>query len=196
MPHNEHSERPTHSPRPTRRPTRLRRVLTAAIMLAGATLPVTLGSPASAAPTALVTCLGQQVTDYAPGLRLTQPRDVTYQATGSYASCPLNDGVTSVTYAESGFVPGATCVAFPSTATAQLSWNNGQNSTIQVTGTEIDVAGATQVYLSLGTVTSGRYAGSTVNVTTEILPDLLNPLPCLTTTGLTRVSGLSTLIIV
>lgn len=192
MSHHKHSKRPPRS----RRPARLRRTLAALITLTGATLPAMLGSAASAAPAALVTCLGQQVTDYTPGLSLTQPRDVTYQATGNYASCPLNDGVTSVTYAESGFVPDATCVAFPSTATAQLHWSNGQNSTIQVTGTEIDVAGATQVYVSLGTVTSGRYAGSTVNVTTEILPDLLNPLPCLTTTGLTRASGLSTLTIV
>ncbi|MGW8064250.1 hypothetical protein ACVV2G_18735 [Streptomyces ziwulingensis] len=167
-------------------------VLLAALL--GATLPATAAQ--AAGPSALVTCLGQQVTDYNPGLHLTQPRDVIYQANGTYSSCPLNDGVTSVTYTESGFVPDATCVAFPSTATAHLDWSNGQTSTIQVTGVEIDVAGATQVYVSLGTVTAGRYAGSTVNVTTEIIPDLLNPLPCLTTTGLTRVSGLSTLLIV
>jgi hypothetical protein len=170
-------------------------LLIAMALLTGGVLPAMFGSTASAAPAALVTCIGQQVTDYSPGLTLTQPRDVTYQATGTYSSCPLNDGVTSVTYAESGFVPNATCVAFPSTATAHLHWSNGQDSTIQVTGTEIDVAGATQVYISLGTVTSGRYAGSTVNVTTEIIPNLLNPLPCLTTTGLTRVGGLSTLLI-
>lgn len=168
-------------------------VLLAALL--GATLPAT-AAQAAAGPSALVTCLGQQVTDYNPGLHLTQPRDVTYQANGTYSSCPLNDGVTSVTYAESGFAPDATCVAFPSTATAHLYWSNGQTSTVQVTGVEIDVAGATQVYVSLGTVTAGRYAGSTVNVTTEIIPDLLNPLPCLTTSGLTRVSGLSTLLIV
>ncbi|MGV9279660.1 hypothetical protein [Streptomyces sp. NPDC003730] len=161
------------------------------------------GVPFAAAPSvaaedsasALVTCVGQQVTNYAPGLHLTQPRDVVYQANGTYASCPLNDGVSGVTYAEGGAVTGATCLAFPSTATATLTWSNGQHSTVQVTGTEIDVAGATQVYVSLGTVTSGRYAGSSVNVTTEIIPDLTNPLPCLTSTGLTHVSGLSTLAI-
>ncbi|MEU1126917.1 hypothetical protein ABZ371_25885 [Streptomyces sp. NPDC005899] len=173
MSHHEHSTPPTRSTRPAR----LRRALAAAIMLAGAALPVTLGTPASAAPTALVTCLGQQVTDYTPGLHLTQPRDVTYQATGSHASCPPNDGVTSVTYSESGFVPDATCVAFPSTATAQLHWSDGQNSTIQVTGREIDVAGATQVYVSLGTVTAGRYTGSTVNVTPRSSPISSTPCP-------------------
>ncbi|WP_405657881.1 hypothetical protein OG379_00085 [Streptomyces sp. NBC_01166] len=180
-----------------RRPgVRLLRVGALLVALLGAILPATSVPAAAAGPSALVTCVGQQVIDYSPGLRLTQPRDVTYQANGSYSSCPLNDGVTSVTYTESGFVPGATCVAFPSTATANLHWSNGQNSTVQVTGVEIDVAGATSVYASLGTVTAGRYAGSTVNVTVEFIPDLLNPLPCLTTTGLTRVSGLSTLVIV
>ena len=184
------------------RPERLLRKLVAVAKTAAPAalcMAVPLGAtPAAASDTAaaaLVTCVGQQVTDYSPGLRLTQPRNVVYQANGTYASCPLNDGVSGVTYSEGGAVTGATCLAFPSTATATLTWSNGQHSSVQVTGTEIDVAGATQVYVSLGTVTSGRYAGSLVNVTTEIIPDLANPLPCLTSTGLTHVSGLSTLAI-
>ena len=181
------------------------RILRKLLMVARTAAPAALcmavplgATPAAASETAaaaLVTCVGQQVTDYSPGLHLTQPRNVVYQADGTYASCPLNDGVSGVTYSEGGAVTGATCLAFPSTATATLTWSNGQHSTVQVTGTEIDVAGATQVYVSLGTVTSGRYAGSLVNVTTEIIPDLSNPLPCLTPTGLTHVSGLSTLAI-
>ncbi|RSN64748.1 hypothetical protein DMH12_02065 [Streptomyces sp. WAC 04229] len=181
------------------------RILRKLLMVARTAAPAALcmavplgATPAAASETAaaaLVTCVGQQVTDYSPGLHLTQPRNVVYQADGTYASCPLNDGVSGVTYSEGGAVTGATCLAFPSTATATLTWSNGQHSTVQVTGTEIDVAGATQVYVSLGTVTSGRYAGSLVNVTTEIIPDLSNPLPCLNPTGLTHVSGLSTLAI-
>ncbi|MFI8949753.1 hypothetical protein ACIGO6_24915 [Streptomyces sp. NPDC053750] len=169
--------------------------LPAALLCSVEPLGATSAAASDASAAALVTCVGQQVTDYSPGLHLTQPRNVVYQANGTYASCPLNDGVSGVTYAEGGAVTGATCLAFPSTATATLTWSNGQHSTVQVTGTEIDVAGATQVYVSLGTVVSGRYAGSLVNVTTEIIPDLTNPVPCLTSTGLTHVSGLSTLII-
>ncbi|MFD8276216.1 hypothetical protein [Streptomyces flaveolus] len=175
--------------------TRTKTALLAALLGVGVPLAAEPAVAAEDSASALVTCVGQQVTNYTPGLHLTQPRDVVYQANGTYASCPLSDGVSGVTYAEGGAVTGATCLAFPSTATATLIWSNGQHSTVQVTGAEIDVAGATQVYVSLGTVTSGRYAGSSVNVTTEIIPDLTKPLPCLTSTGLTHVSGLSTLAI-
>ncbi|MFF5105050.1 hypothetical protein [Streptomyces sp. NPDC000134] len=49
---------------------------------------------------------------------------------------------------------------------------------------------------SSATATADRYSGSTVDVTTEIVPGLLDPLPCRTTTGLTRAADLSTLTIV
>ncbi|MFJ9197307.1 hypothetical protein [Streptomyces flaveolus] len=144
--------------------------------------------------------MGSQVTTYSPGLKEFVPQTVTYTSTGSYGSCLVNDGVTSVTYQEGSTVPNATCVTFPSTATATLVWRlaNGtsQQSTVQVTGIDISAAGTTQVYTSAGTVLTGRYAGHLVNVTVAIVPDLSNPTPCLTTAGLTDLDGLSTLTIV
>lgn len=153
---------------------------------------------ASAAPP--VTCVGQQLTTYSPGLKQLVPQTVTYTSAGSYGSCPVNDGVTSVTYSEGSTVPNATCVTFPSTATATLTWHlaggGTQQSTVQVTGIDIGAAGLTQVYTSVGTVLSGRYAGHLVNVTVAIIPDLTNLTPCLTAAGLTQLDGVSTLTIV
>lgn len=148
---------------------------------------------------ALVACIGQETATYSPGLTLLQPRDVTFTADIDYGSCPTGDGVTSAAYHESGFLPNATCVAIPSTSTATITWRNGATvvgtSTVDVTGTELNLGGAAQVYTSLGTVTSGRYAGSVVNIVVTLLVDLDNPTPCLTSTGLTDLSGLATLAI-
>jgi len=176
-----------------------RRLSRSAIAALAALLSVPLwAGTASAAPP--ITCVGQQLTTYSPGLKQLVPQTVTYTSTGSYGSCPVNDGVTAVTYSEGSTVPDATCIAFPSTATATLVWHlvNGstQQSTVQVTGIDISAAGLTQVYTSVGTVQSGRYAGHLVNVTVAIIPDLTNLTPCLTSAGLTQLDGVSTLAIV
>ncbi|MFJ4842058.1 hypothetical protein [Streptomyces sp. NPDC088746] len=153
---------------------------------------------ASAAPP--ITCVGQQLTTYSPGLKQLVPQTVTYASNGAYGSCPVNDGVTSVSYSEGSTVPGATCITFPSTATATLVWHlvNGstQQSTVRVTGIDISAAGLTQVYTSVGTVQSGRYAGHLVNVTVAIIPDLTDLTPCLSPAGLTELDGVSTLAVV
>ncbi|MFF8096938.1 hypothetical protein [Streptomyces sp. NPDC016675] len=159
--------------------------------------PLWAGTVSAAPP---ITCVGQQLTTYSPGLKQLVPQTVTYASNGSYGSCPVNDGVTSVTYSEGSTIPNATCLAFPSTATAKLVWRlvdgSTQQSTVQVTGVDISAAGLTQVYTSVGTVQSGRYAGHLVNVTVAIVPDLTNLTPCLTPAGLTQLDGASTLTII
>ncbi|MBQ1101294.1 hypothetical protein KBY55_36030 [Streptomyces sp. b94] len=166
--------------------------------MAAALTPALWAGTAEAAPP--ITCVGNQLTKYSPGLKALVPQTVTYTSTGSYGSCPVNDGVTSVSYSEGSTVPNATCVTFPSTATATLVWRlvggGTQQSSVEVTGIDISAVGATQVYTSVGTVQSGRYVGHIVNVTVAIVPDPTNLTPCLTSAGLTKLDGVSTLTIV
>jgi hypothetical protein len=154
----------------------------------------------AAADAPLVLCTGQATTNYSPGLHVLVPRDVTFIADIDYGNCPTGDGVTSAVYHEAGVLENATCTAVPSTETATITWRNGSTvvgtSTVDVTGVELNATGLVQVYTSLGTVTSGRYAGKTVNIVVTLLVDLDNPTPCLTPAGLTHLSGLSTLTIV
>ncbi|MFI1377645.1 hypothetical protein ACH4UY_37395 [Streptomyces longwoodensis] len=177
------------------RPTSLKSIASIAVAL-GLASPLWAGAAAAAPP---ITCTGGQTVTYNPGLKETVPQTVTYTAIGNYGACPINDGVVTVKYSEGGTVTNATCVAFPSTAAATLTWRllNGstQTSTVQVTGVEVDVAGATQIYTSVSTVLSGRYAGHLVNVTVAVVPDPANLTPCLTAAGLTKLEGASTLTI-
>jgi hypothetical protein len=175
--------------------TTMKVAMTAALLMAA--VPAGRASASMADTSGPVVCIGEQEITYAPGLKLLVPQDVTFEANGTYWSCPVSDGVVSARYHEQDSAQDATCTAFPSNAQPIVTWTKTdraeETSTLQVTGVEIDVVGATQVYASLGTVTSGRYQGHAVNVTVIIHPNLDLSNNCLSSHGLTFIEGTSTI---
>lgn len=153
------------------------------------------GAPgrASAQGGPLVTCSGEAASRYTPGLVLLQPRDVYFTGYGDLSTCAVSDGaVSSATYFEGLALQGATCLVNVSPTVATVSWSNGETSTLTVTGVEVNVVGALQVYTSVGLVATGRYQGHVVNVVrTFVALDRL--LACLSPQGLTGMSGGATL---
>ncbi|MGC5014161.1 hypothetical protein ACLQ2R_25645 [Streptosporangium sp. DT93] len=146
--------------------------------------------PAPAAHAAAsATCTGSSAISYSPGLTFT-PQTVTYSETDTLTSCTSTvSGLTSGTSGTVFTLPGASCLAAPSLntdPTFTITWNTGQHSVINLTFTDLIVAGTEQV-TGTGTVTSGPFTGG--NATVVWVYPVLNPLQCLASPGLTSQSG-------
>lgn len=161
--------------------------LTAGAVLA-ASLLVT--APAGAAPGPVLQCQGTETTTYDPGIVL-QPRDITVTVEGRLDSClDGTGGVTSGAYGERFlFNVGCNNLLDGFTDRRAFTWNSGERSVVEITGTTNAVAGQVVTTIT-GTVVEGRYAGrSLLQVITLPQPDLLL---CLTT-GLRGATGVTTL---
>ncbi|MEV7803004.1 hypothetical protein AB0O28_08665 [Microbispora sp. NPDC088329] len=148
-------------------------------------------NPAQARSSALVQCQGTESDAYDPGV-IFQPRTFEITTTGRFTSCLGGGEVTGGSYDEQ-FSMSAGCNdlldGFQGART--VTWNTGQASVIEGTGSSTAVAGQV-VTTFTGTVTSGPFAGrSVVQLITLPQPGLLK---CLTT-GFTGATGVTTLTI-
>jgi hypothetical protein len=157
-----------------------------AILLAVASLVVVIapGSPAhSTSPD--VTCIGTQHVRISPGLLLA-PRDVTLTVNAIYAPCTSasEPGITSATNRATFPVPGASCLNpfDPGSGSKTYTWNTGQTSVFSFNRMGSNLGG-TNVITSVGTITSGLYAGATA-VEVVVGPSL-DTLRCLAEPGIT-----------
>ncbi|MGW5264578.1 hypothetical protein ACWEQG_26680 [Microbispora sp. NPDC004025] len=169
---------------------RARSLALAAVAALGVVAPVT-ASPARARPLALVQCQGTESVAYNPGV-LFQPRDFEITTAGRFTSCLGGGDVTSGSYDERfTILAGCNDLFDGFTAARTITWNTGEASVIEGTGSSTGVAGQV-VTTFTGTVTSGPFTGrSAVQLIALPQPNLLM---CLTT-GLTGATGVTTLTI-
>lgn len=155
-----------------------------AAVIAGAWLAA---APAPAHALVDAACLGPETNSFSPGLtNRLEPHDVTYSASLSCLSLtdPAIRGATV-----RGFVSGAlrscTSLLNVNTTTADLTWNTGERSVMRTLFTP-NYADGQLVIVGVGTVTSGKFAGSAVASVEAIVADLL---ACGSPGGLTRLDG-------
>ncbi|NUT49209.1 MAG: hypothetical protein HOV94_18170 [Saccharothrix sp.] len=164
-------------------------VALAAVLAVAATLST---SPAAQAADS-TTCLGGSTIAYQPGITYT-PRAVHYQETDTFSSCAsTNPAVTSGTSSTGIDLPSASCLAAPlpvNEPAYTITWNNAQQSVVDLTFTDLVVGGTEQV-TGTGTVTSGLFQGG--NATIVWLYPVLNPLQCATSEGVTTQTGTVTI---
>jgi hypothetical protein len=146
-------------------------------------------SPGIAHAVGSTTCVGSSSITYSPGLTFT-PRTVQYTESETFSSCVSTDPtLVSGTSATSQTFPGASCLAPPGVVTDPaytINWNDGRHSVIELTFTDVVVGGTEQV-TGTGPVISGDFQGG--NATIVWVYPTLNPLQCLTSQGVTDLSG-------
>jgi hypothetical protein len=121
-----------------------------------------------------------------PGLNNQDQSDISLSGSGTLAAC-LSQGQASgltATFTLSGTVSG-TCLEAQTNATQQITWNDGSDSTVDLSG-EVD-EGTGDIG---GPVESGLFAGDTVDFPNVLLESILaDPLACESPGGLTSGSG-------
>lgn len=140
------------------------------------------GMPALASQAAVldVTCIGTETVTYQPGLLLT-PQTVNVTVKGTLTPCT---GVTSGSYLQS-FTATLSCATVLAglAATRVFHWNDGTSSTFSYER-RINNAGGQTTVTFVGTITAGRFAGSSaVQQVVFVTP---NTLQCLAAPGLTN----------
>jgi hypothetical protein len=162
------------------------RVLVGVALLSGA-LAVGPAIPAARAA-ATTTCQGTSVITYEPGLTET-PRAVHYQESDLFSVCASSDPTLRYGIATATADVIGTCTGLPIVLRDPgytIAWNNGASSVVDLIFTDAIVAGTEQV-TGTGTVTSGEFAGG--NATLVWIYPVLNPVACLTPTGVTSQTG-------
>ncbi|GAA3036433.1 hypothetical protein GCM10020000_12590 [Streptomyces olivoverticillatus] len=136
---------------------RLRAVALAAAVLFGAAAPV----PAAAHPreSGPLQCQGTESISYHPGLTL-RPRHIHVTVDGRFASCVGGDGaVKSGGYHEEfTLFTGCNNLLEGFRTRRKYTWNTGDSSTADITGSSTAVAGQVVTPVT-GTVTHGRFHG-------------------------------------
>ncbi len=165
----------------------------AALGLVVASLLLSAAGLAPAAHAAVsVTCIGTSTITFNPGLTLlTKP--VALQLNDTYNCTSTDPAITSGSSVRGNLLP-LSCLnlasLFNSANIYSITWNNGQTSTADGTFT-VNSVGGTIIVAAQGTITSGLFTGATA-VLTYAWP-APNPLACLTTQGVTQLTGVSTL---
>jgi len=148
-------------------------------------------APAAHAATS-VTCLGTSTITFNPGLTLIT-KAVAYNLSDTYNCTSTDPAITSGISVRGSVLP-LSCLnlasLFSSTNIYTITWNNGQISTADGTFT-LSSVGGTIIVIAQGTITSGLFTGATA-VLTYVWP-APNPLACLTTQGVTQLTGVTTL---
>lgn len=148
-------------------------------------------APAAHAATS-VTCLGSSTITFNPGLTLIT-KAVAYNVSDAYNCTSTDPAITSGGSARGTVLP-LSCLTlanlFSSANIYSITWNNGQTSTANGTFT-VNSVGGTIIVAAQGTITSGLFTGATAVLTyTWPAP---NPLACLSTQGVTQLTGVTTL---
>lgn len=154
-----------------------------------------MATPAHAAAPS-ISCSGPMTQTWDPGLLLLIVRPVHYTAQIDY-TCTSSDSTihsgqinVDATYANS-------CAVNSGAVVATITWNGGgkgaPRSTLSLPiATGVNVLGALQAYLATGTVTDGVSAGSTATMLNAFTGQVGT---CLSLSGLTSLTGTSTLTI-
>jgi hypothetical protein len=148
-------------------------------------------APAAQAATS-VTCVGTSTITFSPGLTLfTQA--VAFNVSDLYNCTSTDPAVTSGSSVRGRVLP-LSCLnlasVFSSANVYTITWSNGQTSSADGTFTVTSVGG-TIIVAAQGTITTGQFTGATAVLTyTWPAP---NPLACLNTSGVTQLSGVTTL---
>jgi hypothetical protein len=131
-------------------------------------------------------CVSSTSITLSPGLNNESQSGVTLSGDGTLDAC-LSQGEASgltATYDLSGTVSGS-CLEAAVTMTQEITWNDGSDSTVDLSGTLDEVTGVVE-----GTVESGLFAGTTVVFPNVLLESILgDPLACESPGGLTSGSG-------
>ncbi len=174
---------------PSQKTTVIKRLFTGVLAALAVTVAATLALPHAAYATAGdLACTSSSTITYSPGLTLTTTTQyVTYSV--HYSGCTSTNGATvSSATIEGSYYASFSCLSLPSSTdvSATIPWNDTTTSYIEGTGTYTNVGGQS-LYTTLGTTTSGRFAGdSFVEAITE---STLNLLTC-ATTGVTTQTGI------
>jgi hypothetical protein len=170
----------------------------AAVFLAA---PMSVAAAGSASATAaglatLVACpLGTEATTFTPGLTFV-PRPTSVHVEGTLGGCvsTTNPSINNATFTIDGHGT-ASCLlpTFDSTMVV-VDWNSGANSVIRYTLTVNIKPGGETVFVSVGQVVSGQFAGAAVvRATVEATLDVAK---CLTGDGVRHASGPAALALV
>ncbi|WP_426730594.1 hypothetical protein [Myxococcus faecalis] len=140
----------------------------------------------------IVTCpVGAVVVTFEPPLRAF-PQDVLTTTSQSYSNCTtlLGDPVTSASTSRQTLQRGLTCdslLGILSTRSA-LTWNTGETSNFVNTQIRLATEPPTSVAVEVGTVSSGKFEGSTaVRTATYLSADIAQ---CQSEAGVARLEGL------
>lgn len=174
---------------PGRRPVRFlaAAALTAAVIAVPGAAQATAARPA-AIPAVDASCpTGNATVNLTPGSTLT-PRQTAISLQGNAGPCISSDPAITAINSFSGTGQGViSCLESNYTFTASVVWNTGEVSTIAASSTlNLGPAGDAVAVIS-GPVTSGKFAGDTVEVQIALLPDSLDA--CLTPQGVTQLQG-------
>lgn len=156
------------------------------------------GSAAVAAPAAQaqaglvdLTCLGTNDARFSPGLTFAT-RTVDIEAEGAYTTCVSSDpAVTSGTYTASG-TGTMSCLAGGHAGEFTITWNTGEDSTIEFTNTVAQRPGGEMVVVATGTVIDGKFVGDRYDGTFTLFQ--LEPTACLSPRGVRSATGPTTLL--
>jgi hypothetical protein len=152
-------------------------------------------SAAAAAPAGATTlCTGHQDETFAPGLTNTS-QTTTFTVRRTFSTClSLADPTITSGSASTTIIAPFSCQSAldSGSSTSTIHWSNGHTSTFSFTYTSITVNGTDQTE-ETGTITAGEFTGrSAIGVVTT---PSLDPTACATSTGVTSLTGLSTLTI-
>ncbi|MER8100996.1 hypothetical protein [Kitasatospora sp. NPDC094016] len=175
--------------------TRVRRpaqyLAAAALAAAAVTVPGTAqagtAKPA-AAPAVDASCpTGNATVDLSPGATLEQ-RQTAISLRGNAGPCISSDPAITAISSFSGTGQGmVSCLDAAYTFTATVVWNTGEVSTVAASSTlNLGPLGDAVAVIS-GPVTSGKFAGDTVEVQIALLPDSF--VGCVTPQGVTQLQG-------
>lgn len=138
-----------------------------------------------------LTCLGTNEADFSPGLTLVT-RTVNIEAEGAYTGCVSSDpAVTSGTYTASG-QGTMSCLAGGHAGEFTITWNTGEESTIEFTNSVALRPGGETVVVATGTVISGKFIGARYDGTFTLIHG--EPLACLRPQGVRSATGPTTLL--
>jgi hypothetical protein len=166
-------------------------LLTASILTLGHTDSVQ-------AQTSVTTCVGTTQAQYSPGLTLVpRPTSVTFSETYSTCTSTSQPAITAATVPTAQIQQDRSCATLlgvsPDPITQTVVWNTGQTSTFQYTRVVTNVGGVLQI-VGTGMVTTGLFQGaSVVRILVLASLDPLQTLACLTSAGLTSISGTASL---
>ncbi|CQR61111.1 Hypothetical Protein sle_16490 [Streptomyces leeuwenhoekii] len=146
----------------------------------------------------MVTCTGSATQHYSPAL-VAATRLTTVTSTQNYGTCvdvqvdPDGPPVTSASSFVT-FTAPLSCLLSPPVLEVELiiHWNGGRTSTAQALAVVSRTTGTT-IATDTGTITSGLFAGKTINVT--VVYPTLDVTGCLLGDGVSEISGAATLVV-
>jgi hypothetical protein len=151
--------------------------------------------PSAVAQVVDAACVGVLEAQFAPPLGLL-PKPVTLTAEGDLTCVFAADGSTHTAALRDLVGSGnlSCLISTQLTGSARIDWDDGETSAFDWHSVEVGLIGlpsVPRVFVLQGEVTSGRFAGDTLIISYNDLPDLNNFLKCLTD-AFDQITGLPT----